>query len=137
MAEALTAFLTAAVRRPFGWGRHDCMLFAADWAHTLTGRDPAEGLRGAYDSQCAAAAIIERHGGHERLVAALLEPGGWQRAPEPCAGHIGLVIVPTRDRPSGGLAAAVCAGRRRWALVTARGLYIGAAAHVAAWGHHA
>ncbi len=138
MAQALTDFLAEAVRRQFRWGQHDCMLFAADWARALTGVDPAASLRGAYDSRCAAEILIERFGGHEALVGRLLEGSGWTRVAEPRAGNIGIVTVPTRQHPNGGVAAAVCTGRRgtSWALVTSRGLYIGAAPHVAAWVHH-
>jgi len=36
---------------PFEWGVSDCGSFVADVAKLLTGRDPAEGVRGAYDSK--------------------------------------------------------------------------------------
>jgi len=36
---------------PFEWGVSDCGLFVADVTKLLTGRDPAEDIRGAYDSK--------------------------------------------------------------------------------------
>lgn len=39
---------------PFMWGISDCALTAADFALALTGRDPLERFRGAYDSEMGA-----------------------------------------------------------------------------------
>lgn len=61
--ERLVAVIAAARGRPFAWGAHDCMLFAADAVAALTGADPAAGLRGAYDSEIGAARIVARAGG--------------------------------------------------------------------------
>ena len=135
MAQALSAFLSAAVRRPFVRGDHDCIMFAADWARELTGRDPAAAWRAAYASRGQASAILARGGGLEVMVGQALEAQGWHRVREPRAGNIGIIVAPTRDEPKGGRVLGVCAGRHGlWALVTARGLYIGPAPHVIAWG---
>lgn len=55
---SLADFLSIAASRGFVWGEHDCMMFAADWARTLTGKDPAQGWRGSYSNQLEAAEII-------------------------------------------------------------------------------
>lgn len=134
MAQALNAFLSAAVRRPFARGDHDCIMFAADWARELTGRDPAAAWRSAYASRGQASAILAQGGGLEVMVGKVLEAQGWVRVREPRAGNIGIVAAPTQEQPQGGRVVGVCAGRHgSWALVTARGLYIGPAPHIAAW----
>jgi hypothetical protein len=47
---------------PFAWGSSDCGLFVADVAKLLTGRDPAEGFRGTYDSKVGIKRIMVENG---------------------------------------------------------------------------
>lgn len=56
-------FLLTARERQFSYGLHDCCVFAADCVYALTGIDPAKGLRGSYQDQFEAAAVIKSHGG--------------------------------------------------------------------------
>jgi hypothetical protein len=46
--ETLSQVIEQARQRPFRWGEHDCVSFAADCVQALTGRDPLGSLRGAY-----------------------------------------------------------------------------------------
>ena len=63
----------AAARRalPFAWGANDCCLFAADAALSMTGHDPAAGLRG-YATALQAARVLRAHGGVQGLADARL-----------------------------------------------------------------
>jgi hypothetical protein len=47
---------------PFAWGLADCGLFVADVALRLTGKDPAEKLRGTYDSKVGIKRIMVERG---------------------------------------------------------------------------
>ena len=57
---------------PFKWGVNDCMLWPADVVNTLTGIDPAEGLRGTYDSALSGMRIAEKAGGLSELISSQL-----------------------------------------------------------------
>jgi hypothetical protein len=46
----LLDYLNDAVRRPFGYGTHDCCLFAAGAVEATTGIDPAAAFRGRYST---------------------------------------------------------------------------------------
>lgn len=60
----LDSVIRQAATAPFCWGRHDCALFVADCIHAITGMDPAQAFRGAYDSQeTAEAALMDYAGG--------------------------------------------------------------------------
>ncbi len=51
---------TAALRKPYRWGDHDCCLFAADCVLAMTGVDLAEDFRGAYHDEATASDMLER-----------------------------------------------------------------------------
>jgi len=68
---ALAGLIKNRRRAPFVWGQHDCCLFAADCAHTITGTDYAADLRG-YDSASGAARLIAQRGGFEAMITDLL-----------------------------------------------------------------
>lgn len=67
MAERLTKYIRAAMRKEFEWGVHDCILFCADWVLASKGQDPARRWRGTYHSEDEAKAIIDEFGGLVRL----------------------------------------------------------------------
>jgi len=71
---ALVNHIDANRKRPFEWGAHDCMLWAASCVEAITGFDPASDLRGTYQTALAAYRIIEDRGGFDQLVESLL-PG--------------------------------------------------------------
>ena len=66
--QMLTAYLKERADRPFEWGVNDCCIFAADWVRLVTGRDPAQALRGEYSDETGASQLIERGGGVARMV---------------------------------------------------------------------
>lgn len=68
----LQACITASWSRPFQWGVHDCVLFAADCVLAVSGVDPAEPFRGKYDDAAGAARVLHDHGGVEAMAAAAL-----------------------------------------------------------------
>lgn len=49
--QSLIDTIEAAKGRPFAWGEADCCLFVADAVAVMTGRDPAEKLRGRYSTE--------------------------------------------------------------------------------------
>ncbi len=63
MAEGLTEFIRAAMRRQFVWGERDCALFCGDWVRAMTGHDCFARWRGSYHSEAEAQAIIDGFGG--------------------------------------------------------------------------
>lgn len=59
--EILAREIDAASRRPFGWGKHDCCMFAAGIVLAMTGVDLAKGLRG-YRTGKGAYKVLRRRG---------------------------------------------------------------------------
>lgn len=64
--DALIALLHDRARRPFAWGSHDCVRFAAAAVKVQTGRNLLTGLK--WRSLKAARALIEQEGGLEAAV---------------------------------------------------------------------
>jgi hypothetical protein len=58
--------------RPFAWGSHDCVLFAADCVAACTGVDPAADKRGTYSDAMSAARVVREHGGMAEIAASCL-----------------------------------------------------------------
>lgn len=90
-AVQLSGFLRRAAGRPFVWGRHDCLMWLADWIAELRGVDPAAAWRGAYDSPLGAARIVRDAGGMVAHVERVVAPLGIRRTDAPCRGDIGIV----------------------------------------------
>lgn len=95
------AYLESACRKPWKWGGglsgfdgQDCTLFAADWAMRMAGRDPGDGIRGTYDDEAGAVAVLNGWGGVESFVDARLSAIGWHRESFPLDGDIGVVSAP-------------------------------------------
>lgn len=104
--QRLAAFLATKEREPFAWGRNDCCLFTADWVLALTGADPAEGLRGTYDSALSAGRLLSAMGGAEGIADAALSERGWASVPVKLAMRGDVVATDTPD----GSALGVCVG---------------------------
>ena len=51
-------YIGDALNQEFVWGKRDCVLFACDLARAITGKDPAEKIRGKYKSQKSALFLI-------------------------------------------------------------------------------
>lgn len=60
--QRLAAATTAALRRPYAWGSHDCALFAADCVLAVTGEDFAAEFRGQYDTDQSARRLLAQLG---------------------------------------------------------------------------
>lgn len=72
LPERLQAFIDSRRDTPFAWGSHDCALFAADWVESVTGKDPAKGIRGRYQTAIGAGRVIKREGGLEAIAGSRL-----------------------------------------------------------------
>lgn len=70
--EALLALLERRARRPFAWGRNDCVRLAAAAVRAQTGRRVLGGLT--WRSRQAADALLEQEGGVEAAVSKRLTP---------------------------------------------------------------
>lgn len=66
----LRAYASAAARRPFVFGQHDCALFAAGAVEAMTGHDPASAWRGRYTTQAGGLRVIRRDGHADHIAAA-------------------------------------------------------------------
>lgn len=85
--------ITAAAKRPFLWGEHDCCLFAADCARVVCGIDPAEKYRGTYSTeQGARKALLRNHRSIEGAIAAY-----FKEVPVAFAQRGDLVVVDTEQ----------------------------------------
>lgn len=124
----LPKFLALAGREGFKWGERDCMLFVADWAWVLTGKDPGKDWRGVCATEAEAMAVVEDAGGILPLLASCIEPFGWRRVEMPSPGNIVLVSVPRHETPIAGVWTAKGA-----ALLQRRGLSVWPLPVIAAW----
>lgn len=94
----LNDYLDAVGKKKWCWGVVDCHTFAADWAMILTGKDPAEGLRGTYTTAEEAHAIVNGYGDildfmHQRLSNIGMRGKFFMNGPQD--GDIGLINVKT------------------------------------------
>lgn len=124
----LTAFLRRAAAQPFEFGEWDCAMTLANWVREQTGEDPAETLRGSYESDEGWQMIVRREGGLIPLVEALAFGAGMKRVIVPKEGDIGIIHLPTVGE-AGGIKIA-----RGWAVKLASGMTAGSAVYRAAWG---
>jgi hypothetical protein len=128
----LAGFLGAAAARGFAWGTHDCMLFAADWALALTGRDPAAAWRGTYSDEAGAVEIVRHAGGRVPLMQDGLEGCGWTRLhSEPTEGDIVLASLRAQNEAVAGIVTA----SGRTAILMRDGLIVGRLPALWAWRH--
>ena len=92
-ADPLSRFLNRAATIPFTWGKHDCLLWLADWILERRGIDPAIGIRGGYDSILQAARIVREAGGMQSLVDITTRPAGLSRTASAARGDIAVVQI--------------------------------------------
>lgn len=96
--------IKASAMRPFSFGEHDCLLFAAAVAFAMTDNDPAAGVRGTYADERSALEVIKAHGSMLQLAkhcfGVPIDPKFAQRGD--------VVLVMRGDRDS----LAVCEGAR-------------------------
>lgn len=67
----LHEYITANLRKPFAWGEHDCVLFAAGWVAIATGKDYTSALP-RWSSAKQALRMVRNLGGMEAIVDARL-----------------------------------------------------------------
>ena len=92
----LADYLLAYGKKQWQPGRVDCCLFLAAWAIWLGHRDPADHLRGAYDSEDGFRVIVAASGGVVGVVDRCASAIGARRIPQASCGDIG-VIGNTKD----------------------------------------
>ncbi|MDO5658283.1 MAG: hypothetical protein Q4G36_08175 [Paracoccus sp. (in: a-proteobacteria)] len=123
MAQGLGAYLAQGAGLPWIWGRSDCTIWVADWCMIHFGHDPAAGLRGCYDSEVGAEALIAA--GLAQTIAPLMAPLREIEAAR--AGDVGVIRIAGRE------VAAICTGEK-WAFRTPRGLGEAPAKAIRMWG---
>lgn len=63
----LDEYITANLKRPFVWGSHDCVLFAAGWVRAATGKDYLAEF-GQWTNARQAMRIVRNLGGLEKAI---------------------------------------------------------------------
>ncbi|OOH86251.1 DUF6950 family protein [Comamonas kerstersii] len=111
--------------QPFVWGVNDCVLFAADCVHAVTGVDPVPDLRGQWSDPGSAARAIVRAGGLEAAV----QSRGFQQVAALFAQRGDVVL----HRREGVDALAVCVGASLAAPSEAGLMFFGLEHGVVAW----
>lgn len=61
----LHEFVAARHGKPYAWGKHDCLMLAADAVKAVTGKDHARGHRGKYNSHAKAYRYLKQAFGVE------------------------------------------------------------------------
>jgi len=123
--------LAAAIRRmrdtPFEWGVHDCGLAAATVIESITGVDPAAGLRGKYSSAAGSARRLKEvsGGGLEEFAESIAASLGCGEIDVARAGRGDAVLFDTEDGPALGIVDtdgihAVATGTRGWIRLPVR-----------------
>lgn len=115
--------------RAFEWGKHDCLMFAADCVRAMTGVDLMAEWRGSYDSHDAAYANLDKgyRGSLAYAVSSKLE-----RHASPFFAQRGDVVL--HDNTAGVLGLGVCLGRMFAAPAEVKGLvYFPLSKAIAAW----
>lgn len=93
--DKLAAFLVDNSARHWQPGHVDCCIVLADWAVWLGHADPADHLRGMYDSDEGFRAIIAAHQGAVPVVAACVAKLGGKPIRGPQRGDVGVIGSPT------------------------------------------
>ncbi len=128
MAEGLTEFVRAAMRREFIWGERDCIFFCTDRVLAATGVDVARRWRGSYDDEAGAREIIDKFGS----LAALCDDV-YAGTLERCAPEDALVgVITSGEGDIGAIRSGIS-----WVVLTERGIgrvRLDLADCIAAWG---
>jgi len=128
--ERLEAYLADCRTRPFAWGEHDCVRFAAGWIKQATGTDPAPQTRGGYHSSDTAMRTLWRCYSTADLLAAVTAVLGPPLDSPRLAFRGDVAAVSTPDGPALG----VVVGARIACLARPAGLTFPSLARaIAAW----
>jgi len=87
----LQAFLDAYRHKPWAPGHVDCCMFLASWAIWLGHRDPAQHLRGTYNTDEGFRRHIDAAGSVGSLVSCCAKKIGGKRVQRPSCGDIGVI----------------------------------------------
>lgn len=98
----LISFCRQGRDRTFEWGVFDCVTWAADWVHELTGIDPISDIRGSWHDAASAVEVLTRLGGLRAAATSLLGA----EAPLPFTQRGDVVLVEIEGREALG----VCVG---------------------------
>ena len=131
-AAAFAALVQAHLARPFQWGVHDCVTFAAAAVRLATGQDPLAGLAVAWGDRQRAAALLRAQGGLRRAVQRALQPLA-EPVPPGFAGVGDVVLAADPFAPRRRLLLAVCNGAHLLAPGRAGLAALPLAAGVQAW----
>lgn len=112
--DRLAEFLRRAASEKRVPGEWDCAMTLANWVRSVTGIDPAFGLRGTY-SEAEWPAIVEKEGGLVALVGRLAVSAGLEPTATPASGDIG--VVESKIGPTGAIKTAT-----RWAMKVGAGV---------------
>lgn len=116
--ELLADYIEARRHRPFAWGTHDCATFAAGAVVAMTGCRLAGVLPAVWANEHEATRVLQRAGGLEQAVAAVLgDPLTGQAARFARRGSVVLVTID--GRPTLGVATGQqwWCGPSQWGLV--------------------
>ena len=93
----LEVFLQNCQSKTFVWGKHDCVIFAADAVKAMTGHDLARSYRGLYTNQFEAYEIIARADGLGKITDKECETYGFSKIDHPMKAQRGdLVMIVTK-----------------------------------------
>lgn len=92
--QKLDAFIEARRYVAHKWGETDCVLFVADAVREMTGTDHAAKVRGKYDSQKQAYAILQELGGYDKV---LTDAFGESRGPNNARKGDVVIYRPFKD----------------------------------------
>lgn len=110
----LQAFLRESAGREFAYGSDDCCLWLSDWWQRVHGADPADWLRGTYQTAAEKTAVVIQHRGLQRLVTSIAASAGAARTASPATGDFGLIVV--NGQPYGGICAGNAGAGRFWSV---------------------
>lgn len=91
MESTLADFIRTYEGKPWAPGKVDCCLMLASWAIWLGHRDPAEHLRGTYETEEGFRAILRAAGSVSAVVGRCALSIGAKRVQQPVCGDIGVV----------------------------------------------
>jgi len=89
----LAQFLKRYEQKPFVWGKHDCVIFAADAVKAMTGHDLAKSYRGLYTNQFEAYEIIVRADGLEKITDKECKTYGFSKRDHPMKAQRGDLVM--------------------------------------------
>lgn len=128
---AVAEFIDEMAERGWEWGQRDCLLWLGLWSERVTGIDGGEPWRGRYRTALGCVRTLNKSGGMVACIERGTKLCGMIPVMEYQSGDIGVVKAMTEKgvREVG----AICTGKK-WAILTASGVFIVRATPEIAWG---